>query len=167
VSENKPCPDCGAAVGEHHHHLCDVQRCPVCGGQYISCCGVPEEDIAEQGLEFAVWTGEWPGVAECKEYGWYCIRDERWGWLECGEDMPGAVADLNRLYRDAVWDAKRGRFVVKKSWVVSVNETNYGSAIILAETKEEAEELALDVYNEGNFNWHNSSLGEFVAKEDV
>lgn len=55
---------------------------------------------------------------------------------------------------------------MKKKFVVSVTETNYGSAIIEATSKEEAEALAQDIYNEGNFHWTDSSLSSFEAEED-
>ena len=34
------CPDCGAKPGEYHHPGCDMERCPVCHTQLITCsCG--------------------------------------------------------------------------------------------------------------------------------
>jgi len=35
------CHDCGAKVGEIHHRNCDMEKCPVCGRQFITCPHCP------------------------------------------------------------------------------------------------------------------------------
>lgn len=35
--EGERCHDCAAKYGEYHHFGCDIERCPKCGGQIISC----------------------------------------------------------------------------------------------------------------------------------
>jgi hypothetical protein len=106
------CPDCGVGIGEIHMSGCDVERCPYCGGQLLSCC------CFGNGLDFVPlddampWTGLWPGTAECEEFGWYSKPGPR-GWQSCDPSEPEAMPDLNRLVKDARWDRVQKRFVKK------------------------------------------------------
>jgi hypothetical protein len=44
----RPCHDCAAVKGEFHVPGCDVEECPACGGQRLSCdCGRPDDDEEE------------------------------------------------------------------------------------------------------------------------
>jgi hypothetical protein len=64
------------------------------------------------------WSGVWPGVEECREYGLYCYWDEsaKHKWVECGPDHPGATENLNRLneWGDFYWDIPSQRWVKRK-----------------------------------------------------
>lgn len=31
------CPDCGCKKGHYHHENCDIEECPICHGQMLSC----------------------------------------------------------------------------------------------------------------------------------
>ena len=57
------CHDCHAKPGEQHESGCDVERCSVCGGQWIS-CGHEDHDPT-----FSRWTGYWPGHLEATALG--------------------------------------------------------------------------------------------------
>lgn len=131
MSDLRPCPDCGVAPGEEHLDVgCDVARCLAFGGQRLSCeMGVAAFLQAEYGKPFTgaeehdcgrdVWTGVWPGVAECIEFGWYAYFEEpkpgqQYGrWVQCSADHPKAQPNLNRLIEDAVWDPEARRWQLR------------------------------------------------------
>jgi hypothetical protein len=102
------CKDCHVEPGTAHSEGCDVARCMLTGIQRIQHDCAPHCDSCScTPCEPDIWTGEWPGVAECREFGWWCYfgpdHGER-GWVRCAADDPRARPDLNRLLFDAVWD---------------------------------------------------------------
>ncbi len=34
---NSNCGDCNVILGGYHHINCDIERCPICEGQFLSC----------------------------------------------------------------------------------------------------------------------------------
>jgi hypothetical protein len=107
--KKRNCSDCGAVPGALHVAGCDVERCPNCGGQALS-CGCDYEATDER----LPWTGRWPGDDECEEFGWYSKPNPNGvGYVPCAKSDPSAGYDLNRLYTDAKWDKAKKRFVKK------------------------------------------------------
>lgn len=78
-----------------------MARCLATGGQRLSCRHAGEDG---HDCGAAVWSGAWPGEAECMLFGWFsCLVPGR-GWVQCGPGHPEAGPDLNRLAREAEWD---------------------------------------------------------------
>lgn len=57
------CPDCGAKPGEIHETGCDVERCSICGNQWLMC------EHKNNDKAFSRWTGIWPGSVEAEYLG--------------------------------------------------------------------------------------------------
>jgi hypothetical protein len=115
MTDPRSCGDCAAKPGKPHSDGCDVARCLVTGRQRLSCnvgevvFGWPEksphDDCGNQ-----VWTGVWPGDAECAEFGWHTFWESPGrGWVRCGPDDPRAGPNLNRLVEEADWDPRACR----------------------------------------------------------
>jgi hypothetical protein len=110
------CPDCGVEPGDLHLLGCDVERCPECGGQLIS-CGCFAESFDEDAIPNRMeWDGEWPGLADCREYGLWCKRNPHGpGWTPCSQDDPEASEDLNRLMTECQWNKEKRKWLRKET----------------------------------------------------
>lgn len=102
------CPDCGVAIGHNHGPGCAVERCPMCGRQYIGC-----DHLLTDSDNLLPWTGIWPGVEECREYGFWCKWSDNRGWVPCDADDPDASEDLNQLIMTCTWDQSQRRYVLR------------------------------------------------------
>jgi len=90
------CGECAAKPGEPHDDGCDVARCMQTGGQRLSCR--QDHDHGQN-----VWTGTWPGEAECREFGWLTA--------DGGPDL----GRLHPMRGEARWDRRAGRWVQRVS----------------------------------------------------
>ena len=42
------CGDCGAKEGQLHKDFCDMERCPICGGQFLYCSCVVKKKFSDR-----------------------------------------------------------------------------------------------------------------------
>jgi hypothetical protein len=121
------CPQCGVAIYREHEQGCSVARCLHDGRQRLlheMAAGTPTMTevngefrwrVAKDGHDCGkdIWTGLWPGVAECEEYGLFCYFGPDFGeqgWQRCGPDHPGAQHDFTQLYIHGQWDRETRRW---------------------------------------------------------
>lgn len=90
-----------------HVRGCDVEQCAECGNQAIS-CGCPGDYFQFPRLP---WTGQWPGEAECRKFGWFAKLVPGKGWVRCAESDPDSHPDIGRLRTGAYWHARTATFV--------------------------------------------------------
>jgi hypothetical protein len=65
------------------------------------------------------WEGDNPIAVTAEELGWYSYwnpdgagkPEENYGWVTCEKDDPRAGLDLNRVYKECVWDPKLRKHV--------------------------------------------------------
>jgi hypothetical protein len=99
------CPECGTMKEAFHVEGCDLERCPHCGLQALMCEGFDADDPRR-----IPWSGEFPGVAECREFGLYTRPAPDHGCIPCAPTDPGATEDLNRLLQTCSWDPETQRW---------------------------------------------------------
>ncbi len=98
------CHDCGAQEGEYHSLGCDMERCPFCGRQLISC------DCVYTLLNIDVSEGTWAyenGLTDKQEEEWEQLLEDkgRIPWVQipvlcelCGEVFPDFF-----ILPDTIW----------------------------------------------------------------
>lgn len=83
------CHDCGVPPGHPHKPGCDVERCSVCGGQFIGC----DCDKSKHDPLFSRWTGIFPGAAEAAYLGIGLNDFERMALIFLAKPGPDGVED--------------------------------------------------------------------------
>ena len=108
--EARNCPTCSVPPGEVHIEGCSVARCMFTGLQDIACHGDHGDGPADKSqCGHSVWSGEWPGVDDCRRLGFVFPEgdvDPHLGYPRGGKE------DLNRLYGigQHYWDRKTQRW---------------------------------------------------------
>ena len=112
------CPCCEVAIGEYHRPGCAFEPCPYCGRELAFClrlgCRCKSAPFWPPPLDDrSPWNGTLTNMKKCCDLGWFVrpVGDE---WAQCRGDEEGALPDTDRLYREAIWDRRKGRFVIPR-----------------------------------------------------
>ncbi len=128
MSKLANCPGCEVAIGEYHCPSCAFESCPYCGRRLGYClklgCRCKSAPFWPPPLDDrSPWNGTLTDFKKCCDLGWFArpVGDE---WVRCRGDEEGALPDMDRLYREAVWDRHKGRFVVPRRAKSKEPQTN-------------------------------------------
>lgn len=78
MSDRATCHDCGVLEGELHKPGCDMERCPFCGGQFIT-CGCNHDNLR---MEDRIPWIQYPVICvKCGELwpDFFNVPDKEWG----------------------------------------------------------------------------------------
>ena len=88
------CHDCGVSEGQIHQWGCDMEACPFCGGQLISCdCDKTNEEIEAKGRIPYI---QWP---------WVCAR--------CGKLWPDLFMVPNAEWKHYIEPRERDKILCR------------------------------------------------------
>lgn len=120
--ERHICHDCGCREGEIHEFGCDIERCPFCGGQLISCDCVYEKLNLDCSL--GSYTYE-HGLTKEQEERWLKILTERGRrryiqypniCIYCGKLWPEMFSVSDEEWEKYIDPDKRGEMICKECW---------------------------------------------------
>ena len=144
----KICHDCDCKEGELHEHECDMERCPFCGRQLITClckerhfypgasrdkdmCGLPEH-VYKNGFS-EEQNSEWYGILEKKgriPYIYYpsvCVR--------CGSIKPIMFSTSDEEWERYVEPLMRSRVLCLPCYTEIKRLIDEGTKLVDEETK--------------------------------
>ena len=112
------CLSCEVAIGEYHRPGCVGELCPYCGRNLVFCmrlgCRCKSAPFWPPPLDDRIpWNGTPIAAEKCYELDWF-VRPVAGELVQCRGDEEGARPDIERLYREAIWDRRKGRFVVPR-----------------------------------------------------
>jgi len=122
------CHDCGVYEGQIHEFGCDMERCPFCGNQLISCNCLYEyfgESISENGLN-KQQEDKWLEILERKGRVPYILFPNICG--RCGQLWPDMFMVPNDEWEKYIPIKDRDLIICKKCWneIKKLIDTAYG-----------------------------------------